>query len=119
MIVSEKFALLDGSTVANAFGNVTYEIYEFTFSDEQEFNKMLDEYNNNGTVTINNVSGKTEIDETKKTITITNLRKNEEVIAEYGEENLTNYSTIKKYFSGDQATNTQGLGYECKYEKKQ
>lgn len=119
MVVNEKFAILDGSTVANAFGNVTYEIYEFTYTDEQEYSNLLEEYNNNGTITINNITGTTVFDETNKKITITNLRKNEEVVAEYGEDNLQSYSTIKKYFSGDQATQTQGLGYTCKYDKKQ
>ena len=119
MVVSERFAILDGSTVANAFGNVTYEIYNFTYADEQEYNNLLNDYNNNGTITINNVTGKTVFDDETKTITITNLRKNDEVVAEYGEENLQNYTTIKKYFSGDVATNSQGLGYECKYEKAQ
>ena len=119
MIASEKFAILNGGTVANGFGNVTYEIYEFTFSDEQEFKTLLDEYNNNGTITVNNITGNTVFDETKNSITITKLRKNEEVIAEYGADNLKSYDTIKKYFNGDPANNTQGLGYNCKYEKKQ
>ncbi len=119
MIVNEKFAILNGGTIANAYGNLTYEIYTFSFTDEQEFTKLLDEYNNSGTVNINNITGNTEIDESKKTITITNLRKNEEVIAEYGADNLKSYDTIKKYFNGDPANNTQGLGYDCKYEKKQ
>lgn len=117
MIVNERFAILDGSTVANAYGNVTYEIYQFTYTDDEEFQNLLNAYNTTGTVSINNITGKTVVDETNKTITITNLRKNEDVIAEYGADNLQNYTTIKKYFSGDTATNTQGLGYECNYEK--
>lgn len=106
MTVSEKFALLDDGN--NGFGNIATETYTFKYSDEMKYSDYLAKYNTDGKIVINNITGTATFDDTNMTITITNDRTKEDLISEYGEENIKNYTSIKNYF---QTT----LGYSCEY----
>lgn len=107
MTVSEKFAIVNDNN--NGYGNVAYEIHTFKFSDETEYTNYLATYKTGNSITINNVTGETEFDDEKLTITITNIKPNDKVLSEYGKENIEKYSTIKSYF-----TNTKH--YSCSYK---
>ena len=107
MIVSEKFAISDGG--GNSFGNVAMEEYTFKFSDETEYTNYVAKYKTDGSITLNNITGKTIFDDENLTITITNDLDSENVINEYGKDNMTNYGSIKGYFETT-------LGYSCGYK---
>ena len=109
--VSERFAIVDNN--GNAYGNITYEIITYTFSDETAFNKLLEEYQENKKLKIedNEFEDDIEFIEDEKQIIITSERDNTEVLEEYGAENMATYKTIGEYFK-----NT--LKYTCTYANK-
>lgn len=107
-VLSERFAIVNDGN--NSFGGVSKQSYIFKFSDETEYTNYLAEYKNKGTITIDNVTGQVEFNDTDLTITITNEKTKEEVIAKYGESNMVNYRSIRSYF-----INT--LKYTCPYEE--
>jgi len=80
----------------------------FKFSDETEYANYLAAYKTGNQVSINNITGDIEFDDSNLTIVITNDKTNNSVMSEYGEANMKNYSSIRSYF-----TNT--LKYSCKY----
>jgi len=107
-VLSEKFAIVNDGN--NGFGGLTTESYIFKFTDETEYTNYLAEYKNKGTLTIDNVTGQVEFNDTDLTITISNEKTKEEVIAKYGENNMENYRSIRSYFM-----NT--LKYTCPYSE--
>ena len=110
------FTIINGDTVKNGYGKVAYEVHIFDYQNaSDEFAQLITKYNNEGTLTINNVTGDIVINEANKTITIKNEIKNEDIIQKYGESNVKDYNTIRDYFN---KLNTQNPGsYTCKYEK--
>lgn len=107
MTLSEEFVILNDGN--HSYGNIANETYLFTFTDETEYTSYLAKYKTEEVFSINNISGKPVFDDEKLTISITRGKDNLEVINEYGENNMLNYSTIKTYF-----VNT--LGYTCVYK---
>ena len=114
--VGDMFTIINGDTVKNGYGKVAYEVHIFDYQNaSDEFAQLITKYNNEGTLTINNVTGDIVINEANKTITIKNEIKNEDIIQKYGESNVKDYNTIRDYFN---KLNTQNPGsYTCKYEK--
>lgn len=109
-IVKEEFALAgDGDF---GFGKVANEIYEFKFADETEYSNYVAKYKTDNTITIDNITGTAKFDDENLTITLTNSVSESELITKYGESNITNYRSIKKYF-------IDTLGYECSYKKEE
>ena len=114
--VGDMFIIINGGNVVNGYGKVAYEIHTFDFSGAaSDYAEMVTKYNNEGTLTINDVTGDVTIDDNNKTITIKKELKNEDVIKKYGEENIKDYASIRDYYN---KLNTQNPGsYTCKYEK--
>lgn len=106
-IVQQRFAIADDGN--SGFGKVAQEIHVFKFADETEYSNYLATYKNGNAVTIDNITGDTKFDDSNLTITITNEKSDTEVINKYGENTMTNYASIKKYF-------IDTLGYECTYK---
>ena len=106
-VVQEKFAIQDDGN--SGFGTYAEEIYIFKFVDETEYANYLATYNNEGTLKIDNVEGNVVFNDDNLTITISNEKTNTEVISKYGENNMLNYGSIRKYFMDT-------LGYECTYK---
>lgn len=106
-VLEEKFAIVADNN--NGFGGISEETYTYTFSDEIEYSRYLEDYKRNGEITINNTSGAAKFDDNNLTITITREREKSEVISAYGEDVMKNYGSIRNYF-----TNT--LGYTCYYK---
>ena len=109
MIVSGSYGIADAD--GNIFGKSAVETYTFTFSDETEYQKYVDEYNNNHTITINNIVGNVNnltFDDTNHIISITNDLGETDINNKYGANNFATYSSIKNYF--------QGIGYTCSYQ---
>ena len=103
-----RFAIVDDGN--NGFGNIVLENNTFRYSNEDEYSKIVSEYNTNGSVTINNVTGNTEFDDSNLTVIISNESDGNSLKEKYGANNFATYSTIRNYY----ITN---LGYECSYEK--
>lgn len=93
----------------NSFGNVASVVYTFKFADETEYANYLAKYKTDGVITIDNISGNTKFDDENLTIVINNDRNSEEVINEYGNNNMRNYGTMRAYFE-------KTLGYSCTYK---
>lgn len=112
MVVSERFGIADiNGANSNDFANIIYEEHIFKFTDTEEYNKLLEEYQTNNTITINNISsGDIKFDDSEHTITFTTTKDNKAAETEYGKENIAKYSTIKSYFE-------TSLNYTCAYKK--
>lgn len=108
-IVQQKFAIADDGN--SGFGKVAEEIYLFKFVDETEYSNYLATYKTENTITIDGITGNVEFDDEILTITIKNEKTDTELINKYGESNMINYGTIRKYFMDT-------LGYECTYKLK-
>lgn len=108
--ISNKFAIFDDGN--NSFGNVASEKNIFEYNSEEDFNNIVNEFNNSGNeiITINNIKGYPLIDSDAKTITIENYIDADSVYKKYGKDNIKNYNTIRTYFRDT-------LGYTCVYEK--
>jgi hypothetical protein len=109
MIESKKLAIADDGG-SNAYGKVAFNVYKFKYSDETEYAKVVADYNEKGTITINSVTGDAEFDDATLTVTITKEIGNTELYGEYGEANMKDYVSIRSYF-------TDKLEYTCVYEK--
>lgn len=109
VINSLSFAISKDTANQNIYGKVAFETYKFKYSDETEYANLLAEYKSNKKITINNISGQTEFDDTTLTISITNDKDNQSLMNEYGQNVLEKYSTIKTYFEGTK-------GYTCSYK---
>lgn len=105
---SYKFAIVDDGN--NGFGNIVHVVNSFKYSNEDEYSQIVSDYNTNGSVTINNITGDTEFDDSNLTVTITTDIDSSTLKERYGANNFSTYSTIRNYY----ITN---LGYECSYEK--
>ncbi len=114
MVTSERFAIADlNGENSNDFANIIYEEIAFKFNDRDEYNNLVEEYQANKTITVNNItSDEIKFDdlETNPTITFKAIKNVEDAEKEYGKDNLAKYSTIKSYFE----TN---LKYTCSYKK--
>ena len=106
---SIKLAIADDGG-ENKYGNVAIAIYTFKYSSELEYAKLVSEYQEKGSITINDIKGTTKFDDSSLTITIENELDNSEVFAKYGESNIKDYVTMRAYFKDK-------LGYTCSYEK--
>lgn len=103
--VKERFGLF-ASTFA--YSGVTIEEYHFVLSSEESYADLKAEYQTKKTLTINNItSSEVVFDDTNKEITFTEYRDNDEVLNEYGSDNMKNYSSILTYFKDSD--------YTCKY----
>lgn len=115
--IGNKFVIVNGGSVVNGYGKVAYEVHTFNFSNAtSEFAELITKYNNEGTLTINNVTGEVNIDEENKNIVITKELKNEDVVKKYGETNVKDYASIRDYYNKLNGSQTNGT-YTCKYEK--
>ena len=107
MTLTNKFAILSND---NKYGNIAEEIYTYKYSDSTEFEKVVNEYKEDGTININSVTGSVSYDSTENTITITNDLDNSKVISDFGASNMVNYRSIMTYFGTTR-------GYNCTYQK--
>ena len=105
----EKFAIVNDGN--NGFGGIAKQSYKFKFSDETEYTTYLADYKNKGTLTIDNVTGIAEFNDSDLTITLTTDKTKEEVITKYGESNMVNYRSIRNYF-------TDTLKYTCSFDSE-
>lgn len=109
MVLENTFAIANDGN--NGYGGIASEKYVFKFTDETKYADYVAEYNTKGSITINNVTGNTEFDNAKLTITISN-EINESVINNYkGSDGLVTYRSIRQYF-------IDTLGYTCTYNLK-
>ena len=104
--ISNKFAIVDDGN--NSYGNIASEINNFKFNDEEKFADYLADYNINKTLTLNNVTGDVTFDNENMTISISR-ELDEDTVKEYGEDNIKNYSSLRKYF-------TETKNYTCTYQ---
>lgn len=110
MVSSNKFTIHNDGN--NGFAGIASEKYTFTYTDETEYNNAKSSSDGSGSITINNVSGNAEFDDDNKVITISNDLDTNSLNTKFGQENITNYGTIKNYFE-----NT--LKYTCVYERSE
>ena len=110
MTISDKFGIQDDEN--NSFANVAFEQHTFTFTDETQYKNLKAEYTTNSSITINNITGTPEFDDTNKKIILSNELSSDDVNTKFGAENTSTYINISTYFR-----NT--LGYSCIYEKVQ
>ncbi len=112
VVVSERFGIADiNGANSNDFANIAYEEHIFTFTDQNEYNKLLEDYQTNNTLTIDNITaGDIKFDDTNMTITFTETKDQKAVETQFGKENIAKYSTIKSHFETT-------LGYICTYKK--
>jgi len=106
---SQKFGIYD--TNENKFAGVASEINTFKFVDETEYVNYVAKYNNEGKITIDNISGTPNFDDANLTITLSNELKREDLISKYGEETINTFISIKTYYE-------KTLGYSCSYQKE-
>lgn len=112
MVVAERFGIADITGAnSNDFANIIYEEHIFKFTDNEEYNKLLEDYQDNNSITINNItSNDIKFDDATHTITFTDAKDNEAAETEFGKENIAKYSTIKSYFE-------TSMNYTCAYRK--
>lgn len=111
MTVTERFAIYSNSNFG--FAGLSFEEYNFKFTDETEYANLVAKYNTDKSITINNVTSEKPIfNNDELIITFTKERSKEDVINEFGESNMATYGTIHTYFK-----NT--LGYTCVYDTQQ
>ena len=103
MTVANSFVIVDDGN--NGFGNIATETHTFVFTDEMAYNSYKEQ--GSGKITINEVSGVPEFDDSNLTITITN---DKDAKSEYESSVLQNYGSIRSYFTGT-------LGYTCSFNK--
>lgn len=109
MTVENTFAIANDGN--NGYGGIATEKYVFKFTDETKYADYVAEYNTKGNITINNISGDTEFDNAKLTITISNEIQESEMNDYKGDDNLITYRSIRLYF-------IDTLGYTCSYNLK-
>ncbi len=105
---TNRFAIIEDGN--NGFGNIGFEIYTFRFENSDDYQKIVSDFNANGKITINNISGVPEFDEENNKVVIINEVESTDLYGTYGTDNLKDYSSIRTYF-------TQNLNYNCSYEK--
>lgn len=108
MTRSTKLAIVEDGN--NSFGNIVLDIYAFKYNDKEEYDKLVNEYLENKTLTINDITGDVDYNDSTQTIIITKELDAVEIKSTYG-DNVPNHGAIRTYF-------TQSLGYQtCTYEK--
>lgn len=111
MTLSNKLSIVNNTSLGeNAYGNLGFEVYTFTFTDESEYASYLATYNSEGKISINEINSDNAIfDDNKKTITITIKIDNTKLYNEYGESIFNKYTDMKNHFESD-------LGQTCIYQ---
>ena len=104
----EKFAISLDSAKVNVYGGFAQEIFSLEFNSESDYANYVATYKSSNTLTIDDMTGPVAFDNTKKTITFTNILDNEEVYNRYSQDNIKTYRTIIDYFKGQK--------YTCIYE---
>ncbi len=96
-----RFKISDSDTAKNIYGGLTQDIYEITFNNQEEYNKIIEEFKTNNKVTINNIeitNLNSQFDSDNKKIIVTNELDNQALVNNYGAATFDSYSSLSKKF---------------------
>lgn len=108
MTLTHSLGILDTPAADGklAFGGFGTQKFVYKFTDAEQFDKLLDEFKESGTVNINDIDGVASFDKANLTITMVTDIDLSDFKVQYGDESYVSYGTLKPLYETT-------LGYTC------